>query len=283
MVSLQDEFLKALMERFPNPGMAAVIEALPEELGSKFRLLPQRVGKAPELFFAQPKRVLAGMHPSWCEELVHFSPEALRPLIRMLVLDAVGKNEGKTEISLTVPLRNFLLRYLVDKWPERTIQGVESIEGASFGWLAKSDERTLLSLVELLAVNDVVDVVRQIVDKKTLQKILAVLTPLQQRYLRSLLYRPIRLATPNKELTTFLLDDPTLGAQRLTQRGFEELAIAMKQEPELLQWHVLHHIDRKKASFLKEVMEKKVAPEEVSKVQKHLSHAYQFLKKMETK
>jgi hypothetical protein len=282
MVSLKERFLKALMERFPNPGMAAALQTLPEELASKFKGLPEKVGSDPELFLEQPTRVLLGMHPSWFEELVLLCPAALQPLLRKVVLEAVGKKEKKRTEALTQPVREFLLGYLVAKWPERSIQGVESIEGASFPWLAKADERMVSSLVALLAVNDVVDVVRQIVDKKILQKILVALTPVQQRYLRSLLHRPSRSATLNKELTALLRDDPVMGAQRLMKRGFEELACAMKDEPQLLKWHVMHHIDRETAYFLKEVMAKGISSEELAEVKKHLSHAYRFLQKADT-
>lgn len=280
MVVVEGQFLKALMERFAHPGMASVIQTLPPELASAFQELPERVGKAPELFFIQPKRVLGGMHPSWCEELVQLSPPVLQPLIRQLVLEAVGKE--KTEETISDPVRQFLLRYAISKWPERSIQGVESIEGASLQWLAAYNEQTLYSLAELLAVNNVVDIVRQIVDKKVLQKILASLTVLQQKYLRSVLHRPVRSATLNKELTALLIDDPVTGAQTLLKQGFEELGHAIKSEPQLLQWHVLHHIDREKAIFLKGVMESKISSGEEAEIKKRLFHAYQFLKKVET-
>jgi hypothetical protein len=282
MVSLEEQFLKALMERFPHPGMAAVLDTAPDDIASKFKGLPEKADKAPELFFIQPKRLLEGMHPSWCEELVLLCPAAMRPLIRKVVLDAVGKGMRKGIETLSEPIREFLLRYLVEKWPERNVQGVESIEGASFQWLAISDERMVFILAELLAVNDVVDVVRQIVDKMILQKILAALTPIQQRYLRSLLHRPSRSATLNKELTALLLDDPKTGAQTLMKRGFEELAYAIKDEPSLLQWHMMHHIDREKACFLKKIMEKEVSLVNQKEAKRHLSHAHQFLQKAET-
>ncbi len=282
MVSVQDQFLKALMERFPHPGRGAVVEALPQELAERIQCLPDKVGKAPESFFAQAKNVLQGMHPTWCEELVLLTPEPLQPLMRALILDVVGRGKKGEAAGLTVPVRDFLLRYVVDKWPERSIQGVEEIEGTSFRWLATSEERTIVLLAGLLAIHDVVDVVRQIVDKRILQKIFTAMTSLQQRYLRSLLHRPARSATLNKELTALLLDDPKAGAQMLMRRGLEKLAVAMQDEPPLLQWYVLHHIDQERAQFLVHAMEKKNSAAEKAEMKRHLTHAHQFLKKMET-
>lgn len=278
MVSVHDQFLKALLERFPHPGIAAVLQELPDELAAPFRTLPAKVGKAPETFFAQARPALRGMHPSWCEELVAVCPEVLQPLIRRVILEAVGKEKSQLPISDFV--RNFLLRYAIDKWPERSIEGIEAIEGTSFRWLALCDEAKLMTLAELLAVNDVVDVVRQIVDKKILQKILNVMTPLQQRYVRALLHRPVRAATLNKELTAILLDDPVKGSQVLLKKGFEELALALKDEPQLLRWHVLHRIDRATAMSLTQAMESAVSAKHGAEMKKNLAHAYQFLQKV---
>lgn len=281
MASLEGQFLKALIERFSHPGLAAVLENMPDDLASKFKGLPDSGGRTPESFFLQPKRLLEGMHPSWCDELVLLCPTAIQPLMRTIVLDAFQK-KGKTGGgTLTEPLRQFLLEILVAKWPERSVLEMAGEEGASFPWLASCDEQAIFSLAQLLGVNDVVDVVRRIVEKKTLQKILFALTPMQQRYLRSLLHRSPRSATLNKELAALLQDDPKMGAKILLKQGLEKLAVAMKDEPGLLVFHVMHHIDREQAFFLKEVMEKKVAPGMHMEMKKNLSHAYQFLQKAE--
>jgi hypothetical protein len=280
MVSLQDQFLKALMERFGHPEMAAVIAALPEELASKFRVLPDRSGKAPELFFVASKRVLLGMHPGWFEELAQLCPQELQPVIRTALLEASGRAVSSGALSPSI--REFLLHYLVRHWPEREVEGVEYIENASFPWLLTCDEHVISKVVELLAVNDVVDVVRQTVDKKILQKILMPLTASQQRYLRSCLHRPARSATLNKELTALLLEDSKMAEEKLRMRGFEDMGQALKDEPPLFIWHMLHHIDKETARILKNEMEKEGSLKNQKGIKKRLSHAYEFLQKVET-
>ena len=274
MGSLQEQFLKSLIEKFPHSGMTAVLENLPEELAAPYRVLPDKVNIAPELFFSVPSRILATIHPSWVEELLVRCPEALHPILRSVLLASESKEAQISEV-----LRAFLLSYLLRKWPERGALGVEFIEETEFRWLVACDEKTIVVLAELLAVYDVVDVVRQIVDKRILQKILSLLTPMQQRYLRSLLPRPARSAPLNKELVSLLLDESYGREQWLKNKGLQEFGHARKDQPKLLVWHVLHHIDREKALFFEKVMEKEISAKEQIEVQKRLTNAYQFLTK----
>lgn len=279
MASLQDQFLKALVERFAPQGIEAVIETLPEDLASKFRTLPEKVGKPPELFLAESKGVLSSMHPSWYEELVKGCPEELHGVIRTAILISSGRGAPKSALSLSPALTEFLINYLIGHWPERNVEGIENSTGATFPWLLTCDEETINKLAELLAVNDVVDIVRQTVDKRILQKILLPFTPLQQRFLRSCLHRPARLATLNKELTALLVEDPKRAAKTLLKRGFEEIGVALKGEPPLFVWHVLHRMDRKRADVLKKLMEREIPLTEQKGIKKRLSQAYQFLQK----
>jgi hypothetical protein len=282
MASQQEQFLKALIERFPHPGMKDAVEALPQELALKFKNLPERIGKSPEAFFIQPKRVLKDMHPSWSEELVLLCPGCLQSLLRKVLLDTVEGKEMKEGGGISDSIKEFLLGYLVSKWPDRNMLGIENIEGASFSWLATADSKMISLLGELLPVNDIVDVVRKIVDKKILQRILSGLSAVQQRYLRSLLHRPSRSSALNQEVRQLLQEDAQKVAHVLACKGQEELAYAIKDEPELLLWHLMHRIEREKAFALKKMMEKQISQGEQTEMKKRLSHAFQFLQKVET-
>jgi hypothetical protein len=272
MESLQASFLKALVEKFPHAGLTAVLEGAPEEYASKFRVLPDRSGIAPELFLSSPERLLKGLHPSWIDEILVSRPEALRPVLRTALAH---------EESLPPTLRSFLLAYFVERWPDRTTLPVEFIGETSLIWLASCDDHTLTTLAELVAVPEGVDIVRHIVDKKMLQKIMAPLNVFQQRYLRSLLHRPVRTTVLNKELMELLIHDAARGAEFLRTKGFEILGAALKQEPPLLVWHVLHHLNRDRALWLQKEMGKAVSDEKQEEAKRNLMHAYQFLKKVE--
>lgn len=277
MGSLHTQFLKALMEKYPHSGLTSALENLPEEFAQKFRTLPEsKIGLSPEVFFPAPSILLDNLHPSWHEELIELCPKALQPTLQT-IMPPSGQKKKKAEIS--EPLRTFLLSYALKKWPEGGALRPEFIEESPLRWLATCYEPTMSSLISLLGVYDVVDIVRQIVDKKVLQKIFAPLTPLQQRYIRSLLHRPPRSPVLNKALTALLASDPAKGAEQLRERGYEQLGYALKGAPDLLVWHVLHHIDREKALLLKKSIDKKIIAAKQAEAIKLLDHAYEFLKK----
>ena len=266
-------FFRALVERFPNPILPAVLEAAPETIASQLRTFPERAGIAPELLVAAPRRLFLSIHPSWREEIVKRCPKAFQPRIQAVLQ---GAHEHEDPVAL------FLLDHLISQWPDKDVQGVEAIEETPLRWLADCDERQVNTIAELLAVHDMVDIVRQIVEKKILQKILLPFTPLQQRYLRVLLRRPARVASLNKELLSLLCDEPEKAKNRLMKRGIERLGQSLQGAPPLLVWHVLHHLDQKQAQMLSKIMGHAASESEISAARRGAIDAYDFLKRTET-
>ena len=274
MGTQQELFLQALIERFPNPQLHSLLESAPESILSKFRSLPERAGISPEALWTAPRALLLSIHPSWHEELVDRCPKTLQPKLRSVLKDA--QSHPLNEID---PLKLFLLDYLVSQWPDKDVQGLETIGEAPLRWLADCDEQLIRQIADLLAVHDVVDILRQILDKKTLQMILKPFSPLQQRYLRALLRRPIRSVSLNKELLSLIRNDPEKAKKQLVQRGQERFAQALKEAPPLLVWHVLHHLPQKQARSLMELVDRPASKAELAGALKGAAHAYEFLKR----
>ena len=274
MGTQQGRFLQALIERFPNLKLRAVIEAAPEAIVSQFRTLPEKAGITPEMVWAAPRALLLSIHPSWYDEIIEQCPKALQSHLRAILQDAKEQRiDGKNPVTL------FLLDYLVSQWSDKNVEGIEGVEETPLRWLADCNEQQITTIAELLAVNDVVDIIRQIVDKKILQKVLFPLTTLQQRYLRSLLHRPVRSATLNKELLTLLKDNPEEAKVHLLNRGLEKIGQALKGSPQLLSWHVLHHLNRERARILSEIITRKASESELTGAKKTVIHAYEFMKR----
>jgi hypothetical protein len=276
MGTQQGLFFQALIERFPHPKLRAVLEAAPEEIFSQLRTLPDKAGIAPEMVWTTPRSLLLSLHPSWHEEIIEHCPQVLQPRLRTLLQDA--REHPKDDKN---PVALFLLDYLVSQWPDKQTQGVEAIEETPLRWLADCDEQRVAKIADLLAVHDVVDIIRHIVDKKILQKILSPFSPFQQRYLRSLLHRPIHSATLNKELLALLKGNSEEARARLLQRGFERIGQSLKEAPPLLIWHVLHHVDRERAQFLSEVLNRTASGSELAEAKRNAIHAHEFLKRTE--
>ena len=272
--SLPALFLKALMEKFPHPGMSAVLESAPDIYAAKFRVVPDRAGIVPELLLPSPERLLASIHPSWFQEMVQACPSALHSILSDAVSGTIQSMNNKA-------LRSFLLGYLIAKWPDGKTLPVECVEECPLRWMALCDDEALSSVAELVSMPELVDSMRRIVDKKILQKILKPLSAGQQRYLRSLIHRPPRSVGINKELIALFVNEPEKGAEFLRAKGFETMGCALKNEAPLLVWHVLHRLRRDRALRLQDMMGEKLSDQQSELAKRSLVHAYQFLKKVE--
>jgi hypothetical protein len=211
------------------------------------------------------------LHFSWHEELVPFVAKGLQPVMRRALLE---KEES--------PLRSFLLSYLVNKWPDKYLPNIKEAKEASFAFLLESDEKTIEQLQELIVVHDIVDEVRQIVDRKRLQQLLQQLSPLQQKYLRSLLHRPVRSSGLSLGFVKLLSQDSQGASDMLHHRGEDRFACALKEEPTVFLWYFFHGMERHSARKLQVVMEKKASIVERAQAKKHLVEAYRFLQTRRT-
>lgn len=275
MEHLQQRFFQALIGQYPQPEFQKVFTNASDQLATMLTSLPKKVGKSPEAILDEPRSLFFSMHLSWQEEVFFCCPTELHQCIRA-ALQKASEKRSTSENSLD----QFLLLYLMKKWPERVTEGIESIEETPLRWLAQCDETTITSLMELIATYEIVDFVRSVVDKKILQKIFLGLTPLQQRYVRSLLHLPKQQSSFSKEQTSLMVNDPEVAKKQLSKKGLERMGLALKTAPDLLIWHVLHHMDRDQARLIKQNIPKTPSPKCVE-ASKHLMHAYQFLKKGE--
>jgi hypothetical protein len=277
MGTQQGLFFQALIERFPHPGLGDVLKTAPEPIASLLGTLPNKAEITPDKVWTAPRGRLLSIHPSWCDNVIVQCPAILQPTLQTVLRNA---RENHSEGLRPLPL--FLLDYIVSKWPEKGVQGVESIGETPLRWLADCNEQKLNDIANLLVVHDVVDIVRHIVEKKILQKILRPFSPLQQRYLRTLLRRPIRSATLNTELLSLLQDSPEEAKECLKRRGLEKLGQSLQGTPPLLVWHVLHHVDQKLAQLLSKIIKRSVPEAERLRTRREALHAYEFLKRAET-
>lgn len=280
--------MRALIERFGAPAFSSVVEQMPEEMALPFQSLPEKAEIPPANFFISAKKILAMMHPSWYEEMVAFCPPALQPAIN----GALGEN-GYPPV-----IKQYLLTYLVRKWPDRNIQSVDHIPETPLRFLLDCDEQMVLLLAQLLAVHDIVDDVRKIVDKKLLQQILRKLSTPQQKYLKTLLQQPAhslqgggasalkglknsKRTQTAQGLVGLLLQDPERGSHMLYHRGLSKLAEAVNKESSLFLWHILHRLEHNTALAVQHEMEHTQI--DSGRAKKQLLFAYQFLKRLEQK
>jgi len=269
-----DLFLRSLLEKFPHPSSQKVMGDLPQEIAMRFSLLPDHVGVDPENFLVTPSRILSSLHPSWYEELVEAVPEGMRPVVNRSLEEYRQGEES--------PLREFILGYLVNSWSEKDIPCLETMERGDFSWLLECNPEEIETIASLVGTYDLVEEVRKTIDKKSLEKLFSSLSLMQRRYLRALLHTPLPGLKSTINLPEFLRLPTEEGKERLLARGYERLATALQGQDEIFIWYLLHRLERSQAHSLERRL-KEGRVEESSRSKTYITHAYQFLKRRESK
>jgi hypothetical protein len=264
--------LQALMQRHAHPATKAVVEQFSPECVELYSGVFEKTVLSPELCCVLPDRILTELHSSWYEELIAFCPEVLRTAIRQALVDRSQKK------AYSDPVRSFLLMYLVNKWPEKSTLPIECVEETPLHWIVDSDEKTVMALIDVLALYGILDDLRRTVDKKILDEVDKRLSALQRQFMKSILQTvspPQKLAI---RLNSILKMDPKESRKILHRHGLQRMASALHAAPTLLMWHFLHRLPRDQAMTIQSAMQEKKYDEILAK--KQLLHAYQFLKRV---
>jgi len=274
MPSVADCFLRSLFEKFPHPSSQKVLGDLPQEIAERFTALPDRTGVDPDRFLVTPSRVLSTLHPSWYEELIQAVPNEMQSIVEHFLQEySAGEDEN--------PLREFILGYLVNRWVDRDIPCLETLERGDLSWLLQYSPEEIETVASLVGICDLVDQVRRTIDKKSLHDLFASLSRIQQRYLRVLLHTPLSKLPSEIELAELLRLSVEKRQERLLLRGYQCLADALGDQGETFIWYLLHRLERSQAHLLEDLL-KKDAVTEPSRAKAQLIHAYQFLKRRES-
>jgi hypothetical protein len=268
MAELSAQFLRSLIEAFPHPLTAKVVEALPPELSARFGSQSQKVH--PKAFLCVPSKILRTIHPSWHEEIAACCPGILRPVFTKCML-----HEMQQPVTESVPppaVKEFVLGACLSAWPDSTVPGVEFIEQTQFSALLQASIDVVISL---LAVFEIAADVRKIVEKKVLLQLWARLSPLQQRFLRSL-HAPS--LSPRISVKEFLQRSDEEASQLLFHTGAERLGWALCGEPPIFLWHLFHRMERAHALEIRAALENTPKNEE-NAAKKQLVLVQQFLQR----
>lgn len=138
-----------------------------------------------------------------------------------------------------------------------------------------------ITIIDLVGVIDITEEIRQIVDKKSLQNILVILTERQKRYLQNVLHKPHKIERDPVNILNKLQHgvEKKMIRSQIHQRGLQRLAILLQQESPLLVWAIIHFLDVPRGQYLEQLLAKKREHSPRSESIKALfSHACRFLK-----
>ncbi len=135
----------------------------------------------------------------------------------------------------------------------------------------------LLDIADLLAMHDLVEEMRHIVDKKLLQGVLQHLTAKQQHYLQILLRQKSRIK-PTSLSVRELLKEGNKFPQMLHKFGLQRLSFALSGATDDFIWHIVHTFDLARAKFLLNHIKQEEVPNQTPSALLQVQHIIQFLK-----
>lgn len=276
-------FLKLLLNKYFTGKQEALSKLTPE---SEFNEISQQsfVSKNPTSLFFCPETV-AQMHYSWLRSTLMTLPEALRSVVVASLSKDKAQNLINMEPDALHPkeanypekVQRFLFHILYSHFPEKEITPQELLPEYPLLMLLEHKKSDLVEMIDLLAMHDLAEEVKRIVDKNFLQAILVQLTPRQQRYLKTCLHQKSRLSIAPLQVRETYKDKKEF-ARLLHKRGLQRLSIALSGcHPDFL-WHISHIFDIGRGKILIKLTQKEDIPGSTQGAQMQVQQVITFQK-----
>ena len=261
-------FFKLLINKFAPKKAEALVRLLPPEEAEAVHAYTF-TNKEPDTILFRPTVWVQSIHPSWLQTPISEIPEPLRSCINHLF---PKKDQEVTEYPYLV--KSFLLSLLHTHWKEQEPIPKALIPQTPLEPLLYCKTQELITVADLLAIYDIVEEVRQIVDKKILHALVQLLTPTQQQYLRLILRHKVK---GGGFQVTNLIKEPKKLRLVLHKRGLEKLGAAISGLDLDFLLHIYHSFDVKRAQYLMTVVKQEEVAEETNATRLQLLQIFQFL------
>jgi hypothetical protein len=185
------------------------------------------------------------------------------------------------QVTLAPVTKNFLLSYFLKSYRDAPELPQELMPKTSLDMLLALTKNELVDLIDLLAMQDLAEEVRHIVDKKLIQAIVLNLTPLQQKYLKTCLHQKSKIPIPSLNAKEAHQDKKAF-LILLHKRGLKRLAIATSGLPADFMWHLSHLLDRGRGKILLTEQQKEEIPLATQVIQMQIQQILPILKGAES-
>lgn len=274
-------FLRLLLNKYFTGKQDVLAKIMPKDEWETLAAI-HVTQKDPSLVLFVPREWLSSIDSSWLKPVLEALPKPLQQAYLAAFPREVGAALGLKEVSVQAQeapnssLHDFLLSYLYKLWNDKEVNPKEFLSTWELSSLLKMSRKELLEIIDLLAMYDLVEEMRQIVDKRLLQAVLQHLSQSQQHYLRLLL----RQKSKQKPMTLSVKELMKEGkfCQLLHKFGLQRLAIAFSGADEDFIWHILHTLDSNRANFLTSYLQKEEVAKETPAARLQVQHIIQFLK-----
>ena len=175
-------------------------------------------------------------------------------------------------------IRSFYDTFLVYDPEALSIMPKALMPSTDLDWMLSLSKHDLVELIDLMAMYDLADEVRHVVDRKLLQMIVGRLQQNLQRFLRSCMSQKTKLAMAPLHIEQIYKDEKQFH-KILHKRGIQRLSIALSGQSVDFIWHILHTLDTGRGRLLKKQIQHDAQPT-TAPAKMQLMVALQYMKDM---
>lgn len=274
---------KVLLNRF-HPGTGeSFLQNLPPSEAKE--IINQNVTSTdPSVALTWKQDLLTQTHYSWLAPVIQQLPQFLQGAAAASLSEHQSsrlKSLLKIPLPaapLSPPLKNFLIDQLYQKWNLKEILPREYLPQTPLSSLLILSKSELVELIDFLALHDLSEALRHIVNTKNLKKIYSCLTPKKQQYLRVCLHQKERVAAPKLEIDKWD-GSPQEFEAMMHRRGMFRLGKAVSGQDPQFMWHLTHILDTGRGAALAKYYQKNAIPDVTPYLAQQLLFVMNFLKK----
>lgn len=268
-------FLRLLLNKFSTVKPDALTQVIPKE--DVEALEAHRIAhNDPSVMLFRPKEWLTSIDSSWLKPTVDKMAKPLQEVYARAFPKQFG-NPKDPQIAYSDAMQEFLIQFLHTSWAETEAPPKGLLPHWEMSPLLDLSKSEILDIIDLLAMYDLVEEMRQIVDKKLLQAVLQHLSTEQQQYLRVLLRQKSRQTSTSISVRE-LLKEANKFPQMLHKLGLQRLSFALSGASDDFLWHILHTLDLNRAKFLQNHIKKEEVPNQTPQALVQVQHIIHFLK-----
>lgn len=232
---------------------------------------------------SQPFEKIGKIHYSWLTPLIAQYPAP----VDSLMIDALPEHlseslhrslkKKRVYDKISTPMRNYLTGLIYQKLDNENVLPVSYLPESSLNVLAEYTKVELVQLCDYIALQDLAEGIRFIVDKKKLNMIYQWLSPAKKQYLKICLHQRDKLPVAKLELDKWDSNDSKL-KEILHKRGLVRFAKALSgQHPDLV-WAITHILDTGRAAVINHYYTKESIPNVTPTLVQQLQNLMNFLK-----
>lgn len=255
---------KVLLNRFHPGSNESVLKSIPQNEAKE--IFSHKVDFIdPSIIIDWNKNLISRIHYSWLAPVFLKIP----PSLQTSMIGAFPEKQSKglkkllkVEASpnqLSSPAKSFLIDQFCRKWKPEWIVPVECIPATAFTTLLELSKAELVLLIDYLALFDIAEAVRHIVDKNKLKSIYHCLSPREQAFLRICLHKKEKVTAPPLDIDKWDGDKDKLRFI-LHKRGLFRLSKALAGQPKDLIWYIVHTLDTGRGKSLQAQYEEQEIP-----------------------